>query len=90
MSVITIPIAGKNYPFGCADGQEARLIALGKELDARAKAISAQMGSMSESSLLATLCIVLIDELKSVAPNNEEQLLQILSKIEKIKKSIES
>ncbi len=35
MSVVSIPIVNKNYPMGCEDGQEARLIELGKKVDAR-------------------------------------------------------
>ena len=34
MSVVSIPIVNKNYPMGCEDGQEGRLIELGKMVDA--------------------------------------------------------
>ena len=39
MSVVSIPIVNKNYPMGCEDGQEARLIELGKMVDSRARQI---------------------------------------------------
>ena len=63
MSVVSIPIVNKNYPMGCEDGQEMRLIELGRMVDARARQILDKIGPLPESSLLATLCIVLADEL---------------------------
>ena len=32
MSVVSIPIVNKNYPMGCEDGQEGRLVELGPGL----------------------------------------------------------
>ena len=40
---------------GCEDGQEARLIELGRMVDARAREILDKIGPLPESSLLATL-----------------------------------
>ena len=92
MSVVSIPIVNKNYPMGCEDGQEARLIELGKMIDKRARSILDRIGPLSESSLLATLCIVLADEL-SAKPKTEkfaddETLREILNRIQEIKKKI--
>ncbi|MBN1324843.1 MAG: cell division protein ZapA [Alphaproteobacteria bacterium] len=89
MSVVSIPIVNKNYPMGCEDGQEARLIELGKMVDARAREILDKIGPLQESSLLATLCIVLADEVNS---NNkfvdESELKEILVRIRAIKQKI--
>jgi cell division protein ZapA len=65
MSVVSIPIVNKNYQMGCEDGQEMRLIELGRMVDARARQILDKIGPLPESSLLATLCIVMADEIKS-------------------------
>ncbi len=90
MSVVSIPIVNKNYPMGCEDGQEMRLIELGKMVDARARQILDKIGPLPENSLLATLCIVMADELKSrPAPAaNEAELKEILARIREIKHKI--
>ena len=90
MSVVSIPSVNKNYPMGCEDGQESRLIELGKMVDARAREILDKIGPLPESSLLATLCIVLADEVRSrPAPAaTESDLKEILARIREIKHKI--
>ena len=90
MSVVLIPIVNKNYPMGCEDGQESRLLDLGKMVDARARQILDKIGPLNESSLLATLCIVLADEIrsKSVPSVTDEDLKEILARIREIKHKI--
>ena len=90
MSVVTISIVNKNYPMGCEDGQEGRLVELGKMVDARARQILDKIGPLPESSLLATLCIVLADEIRSrPAPSvTDADLREILARIREIKNKI--
>lgn len=90
MSVVSIPIVNKNYPMGCEDGQEGRLIELGKMVDTRARQILDKIGPLPESSLLATLCIVLADEVRSrPAPTiTDADLCEILARIREIKNKI--
>ena len=90
MSVVSIPIVNKTYPMGCEDGQEGRLIELGKMIDVRARQILDKIGPLPESSLLATLCIVLADEVqsKSSPDVNDSDLREILARIREIKKKI--
>ncbi|MBE6459512.1 MAG: cell division protein ZapA [Alphaproteobacteria bacterium] len=92
MSVVTIPIVNKNYPMGCEDGQEARLIDLGKMVDARARQILDKIGPLPESALLATLCIVMADELRSKTATSpsvtDADLKEILARIREIKHKI--
>ena len=90
MSVVSIPIVNKKYPMGCEDGQEARLLELGQMVDARARQILDKIGPLPESSLLATLCIVLADEVRSrPAPAaTESDLKEILARIREIKHKI--
>lgn len=90
MSVVSIPIVNKNYPMGCEDGQEGRLIELGKMVDARARQILDKIGPLPESSLLATLCIVLADEVnnKPEAVATDADLREILARIREIKHKI--
>lgn len=89
MSVVAIPILNKSYAMGCADGQEMRLIELGKLVDARAKDIQSKIGALPESSLLATLCIVLADEIQSKrASDDNNDLKEILERIREINEQI--
>ena len=75
---------------GCEDGQEARLIELGKMVDVRAREILDKIGPLQENALLATLCIVLADEVsnKSVSPISDADLKEILARIKEIKNKI--
>lgn len=93
MSVVSIPIVNKNYPMGCEDGQEARLIDLGKMVDARARDILDKIGPLPENALLATLCIVLADEVRSKSTPTpqlvtEAELREILARIREIKNKL--
>ena len=85
MSIVSIPIVNKNYQMGCENGQEQRLIELGKMLDTRAREIIDKIGPLPEASLLATLCIVLADEIKSRPKCIDESVLdEILAKLKKL------
>lgn len=90
MSVVSIPIVNKNYPMGCEDGQESRLIELGKMVDARAREILDKIGPLPESALLATLCIVLADEVnnRTRATSSDADMREILARIREIKRKI--
>lgn len=90
MSVVSIPIVNKNYQMGCEDGQEHRLIDLGKKVDMRARQILDKIGPLPESALLATLCIVLADEVfNRPAPlATDSDLKEILARIREIKQKI--
>ncbi|MCL1902672.1 MAG: cell division protein ZapA [Alphaproteobacteria bacterium] len=90
MSIVSIPIINKKYQMGCEDGQEARLVELGRMIDMRAREILNKIGPLPEASLLATLCIVLADEIKSrPACVDESQLEEILARVKQIKKKVE-
>ncbi|MCL1892601.1 MAG: cell division protein ZapA [Alphaproteobacteria bacterium] len=89
MSVVAIPILNKNYAMGCEDGQEMRLIEIGKMVDARAKEIQGKIGPLPEGALLATLCIVLADEIMSRKKGDDAALRQVLERIQEIKKKME-
>lgn len=75
---------------GCEDGQEGRLIELGKMVDMRAREILDKIGPLPENSLLATLCIVLADEIRTRATPTvtDADLREILARIREIKNKI--
>ncbi len=92
MSVVSIPIVNRNYRMGCEDGQEGRLIELGRIVDARARQILDKIGPLQETELLATLCIVLVDEIQNKSQQKpsvtDEDLREILARIREIKHKI--
>lgn len=75
---------------GCEDGQEPRLVELGKMVDARAREILDKIGPLPENALLATLCIVLADEVhnRPAPAATEADLREILARIREIKHKI--
>ena len=89
MSVVAIPILNKNYAMGCEDGQEMRLVEIGRVVDARAREIQGKIGPLPEGALLATLCIVLADEIMSRKRGDDAVLHQVLERIQEIKKKID-
>lgn len=90
MSVVSIPIVNKNYTMRCGDGQEGRLVQLGQMVDARARQILDKMGPLPENLLLATLCIVLADEVQNRPTQSvtDDDLREILARIREIKNKI--
>ena len=91
MSVVSIPIVNRNYPMGCEDGQEGRLVELGRMVDARARQILDKIGPLQENALLTTVCIVLVDKKqnKNLTPTvSDDDLLEILARIKEIKHKI--
>lgn len=75
---------------GCEDGQEARLIELGQLVDSRARQILDKIGPLQENMLLATLCIVMADEIhnRPQASVTDKDLKEILTRIREIKNKI--
>ena len=75
---------------GCEDGQEAHLVELGKMVDARARQILDKIGPLPENALLATLCIVLADEVNNrpTPAATDADLKEILARIREIKHKI--
>ncbi|MAP96343.1 MAG: cell division protein ZapA [Ponticaulis sp.] len=64
MSKAEIEIRGKTYSISCAEGQEARLEALGRKLNERLSALQDTIGDVGDSRLLVAAGLSLIDELE--------------------------
>lgn len=62
MAEVSLNIHGKSYGISCDDGQEQRLIQLGKYVDARLREISGAGAAATESHLLVLTALVLADE----------------------------
>lgn len=63
MAKADIRIKGRSYSVACAPGQEARLIALSHQLDARIEDISKAVGNIGDDRLLLIASLALLDEL---------------------------
>ncbi len=63
MGQTMISMGGRQYRINCRDGDEARVSGLGEELSARADRLTASLGVMPESQLLAMTALMLADEL---------------------------
>ena len=63
MAKAEIRIKGRSYSVACAPGQEARLIALSHQLDARIEDIAKAVGNIGDDRLLLIASLALLDEL---------------------------
>lgn len=63
MAKADITIRGRAYSVACAPGQEARLVALSKQLDTRVGDISKAVGDIGDDRLLLIAALALLDEL---------------------------
>lgn len=63
MGQAILAISGRSYRISCRDGDEDRIARLGDELAARADRLTASLGTMPESQLLAMTALMLADEL---------------------------
>ena len=61
MGQVNLNINGRVYPLACDDGDEARLMRLGQDLDARITKIADQFGQVGDLRLMVMAGITLID-----------------------------
>ncbi len=62
MAEVNLSINGRNYGVACDDGQENRVLDLGRYVDERLKDISKAGAAASETHLLVLTALVLADE----------------------------
>jgi cell division protein ZapA len=62
MAEVSLNIHGKSYGIACDDGQEQRVVQLGKYVDARLREIAGGGGAGTESHLLVLTALMLADE----------------------------
>ncbi len=93
MAVITFKIAGRPYKIACADGQESHILELSRFLDAKATALTKNIGFIPEGQLLAMVSILVAEELfngkkapessspASTESANDQQVTQIIGNL---------
>ena len=63
MAQLTIDVNGRPYQVGCEDGQEPHLLELVRLFDRQVRAVSQDMGQLSETRLFLMAALLLADEL---------------------------
>lgn len=63
MAEVNVTINGRTYGIACDDGQEQRVLDLGKYVDERLREISRAGAASSESHLMVLTSLVLADEI---------------------------
>jgi cell division protein ZapA len=63
MAKADITLRGRAFSIACAPGQEARLVALSKDLNIRVEQISGAVGDIGDERLLLIAALALLDEL---------------------------
>jgi cell division protein ZapA len=81
MAEISLNINGKSYGISCDDGQEQRVVQLGKYVDSRLREIMGAGAANNESHLLVLTALVLADEAfesreHAASMYNQQQVLQ--------------
>ena len=62
-SVVTIRLNGTPYQIGCGPGEEARVSALGAEVEELLQSLVGSVGQIGEARLLAMVTLILADKL---------------------------
>ncbi|MDP1874421.1 cell division protein ZapA [Phenylobacterium sp.] len=63
MAQVTVEVNGRPYQVGCEDGQEAHLLELVRLFDRQVRAVSQDMGQLTETRLFLMAALLLADEL---------------------------
>ncbi|MEL6666111.1 MAG: cell division protein ZapA [Pseudomonadota bacterium] len=72
MAKADIKLRGRSYSVACAPGQEARLIALSGQLNARVEEIASAVGNIGDDRLLLIASLALLDELDAAHRSQAE------------------
>lgn len=66
MAEVNLAIHGKTYGIACDEGQEKRVMEVGRYVDARAREIASAGAAGNENHLLVLTALVLADEIKEL------------------------
>lgn len=69
MAEVNLAIHGKSYGIACDDGQEDRVLEVGRYVDHRARDIAHAGAASNETHLLVLTALVLADEIKELQEN---------------------
>lgn len=63
MGLLNITVHGRAFQIACDNGQEVHVQQLAHMVDERARAVSSQVGPVSDAQLLVMVCLLLADQL---------------------------
>ena len=66
-SIVTIRLNGTPYQIGCGPGEEARIEALGKDIEQVLQSLVGSVGQIGEARLLAMAALILADRAQDTA-----------------------
>jgi len=66
MAQVSVTINGRQFRMGCEDGEEARLVDLARDLDARIEKLRTKFGEIGDSRLTVMAALTLADELSEM------------------------
>ncbi len=66
MARVSVTVNNRPYQIACDDGQEQRLMALAKDVDARVNQMVAAVGQVGDAHLLVLASLVVADELSDL------------------------
>tara|TARA_B100000678_G_scaffold291211_1_gene306845 strand:- start:6691 stop:7023 length:333 start_codon:yes stop_codon:yes gene_type:complete len=81
MSKAEIEIRGKMFQIACAEGQEARLEALGEKLNRRLRDLEDTIGDVGETRLLIAAGLSLIDEAEAASESAAPEVSDLQNRI---------
>ena len=81
MSSVNVTINGRQFRMACEDGQEAHLMKLAQELDARIEALRGNFGEIGDNRLIVMAALTVADEL-SEATNKLRRLEEELAALQ--------
>lgn len=93
MAQVIITINYREYAISCENGEEARIIKLGRLLDEKARSLTDALGHINENQLLAMVGLLIADELEeakkaspatqtAVAPKENDVSVETLQNID--------
>jgi cell division protein ZapA len=102
MTILNLEINNREYEIACSDGEEEHLRRLSYELDKRVRALSKDVGTGNQSTLLVFAALQLLDEIYDLRYSGNKadmkqeidretgmNLSQIADKIENIAQKLE-
>lgn len=93
MAKADIQLRGRTFSIACAPGQERRIEALGRQLDARVKHIAGAVGDIGDERLMLVAALALLDELDEArrnAPGSPESERKVAAALVRAADRIES
>lgn len=81
MAQVTLAINGRSYRIGCADGEEARLRELGREVAVRVDRLVMEFGQVGETRLLLMAALLASDELLDVRANLDVMIAEAAERL---------